>query len=110
MTMSRRGLLLKAALLAVGLAGVAVPGRAVARTTGAADSVAIRVGYFPNITHAQAVLGFGTGAFAKGLPGVDVQAKVFNAGPDELNALFAGAIDIGYIGPGPAINGFVRSR
>jgi ABC-type nitrate/sulfonate/bicarbonate transport system substrate-binding protein len=62
----------------------------------------IRVGYFPNITHAQAVLGFGTGVFARELPGVDVRGVVFNAGPDEMNALFAGAIDLGYVGPGTA--------
>ncbi len=70
----------------------------------------LRVGYFPNITHAQAVLGFGTNAFAHGLPGVNVRGVVFNAGPDEMNALFAGAIDLGYIGPGPAITGYVRSH
>jgi NitT/TauT family transport system substrate-binding protein len=70
----------------------------------------MRVGYFANITHAQAVLGFGDGAFTKGLAGVTVRPTIFGAGPDELNAIFAGAIDIGYIGPGPAINGFVRSH
>ena len=75
-----------------------------------ASAPAIRVGYFPNITHAQAVLGFGTGAFAHALPGVSVQGEVFNAGPDEMNALFAGAIDIGYIGAGPAIKGYVASH
>jgi NitT/TauT family transport system substrate-binding protein len=73
-----------------------------------ASAPRIRVGYFPNITHAQAVLGFGTGAFARALPGV--QGEVFNAGPDEMNALFAGAIDIGYIGAGPAIKGYVASH
>src|SRR5579864_5543462 len=75
-----------------------------------ADAATINVGYFPNITHAQAVLGFGEGTFARELPGVNVVGHIFNAGPDELNALFAGAIDIGYIGPGPAINGYVRSH
>src|SRR5579864_2908219 len=75
-----------------------------------ADAATINVGYFPNITHAQAVLGFGEGTFARELPGVNVVGHVFNAGPDELNALFAGAVDIGYIGPGPAINGYVRSH
>ncbi|MDB5076159.1 MAG: TauA [Chloroflexi bacterium] len=70
----------------------------------------IHVGYFPNITHAQALLGFSEHAFTRYLPNVNVTATTFNAGPDEMNALFAGAIDIGYIGAGPAINGFVRSH
>lgn len=70
----------------------------------------IRVGYFANITHAQALLGFGQGVFARDLRGVNVQGTVFAAGPDEMAALFAGAIDIGYIGPGPAINGYVKSN
>ncbi len=97
-----RRLILAALLLVVGLSSL-VGGARAAPTT-------LRVGYFPNITHAQAVLGFGQKVFTTELRGVDVQGKVFNAGPDEMNALFAGAIDIGYIGPGPAINGYVKSH
>lgn len=102
----RRVLLSSVLIVAIALASAGVTGGHNVR----AASLQLRVGYFPNITHAQAVLGFGTGAFARQLPGVDVEGKVFNAGPDEINALFAGAIDIGYIGPGPAINGYVRSH
>ena len=96
------GTALLASFVAIG--GGIIPGRAAHAAT-----VTLRVGYFPNITHAQAVLGFGLGTFARKLSGVDVQGKVFNAGPDEMNALYAGAIDMGYIGPGPAIDGYVRS-
>lgn len=105
MTGRRRAFLtvLAAGMIALsgGLAGTLAPAHAAQQ--------ALRVGYFPNITHGQAVLGFGTGVFARKLPGIDVQGKVFNAGPDEMNALFAGAIDIGYVGPGPAINAYVKS-
>jgi len=70
----------------------------------------IRVGYFPNITHAQALVGLANGTFQKALgPQVAIETKVFNAGPSAIEALFAGAIDLTYIGPGPAINGYVRS-
>src|SRR5882672_2360106 len=70
----------------------------------------IRVGYFPNITHAQALVGLANGTFQKVLgPQVVIETKVFNAGPSAIEALFAGAIDLTYIGPGPAINGYVRS-
>ncbi len=104
-TVQRRAFL---ALLAAGVAAVAAPSEHGLAPAQAAQPV-IRVGYFPNITHGQAVLGFGSGLFAKKLPGVKVQGQVFNAGPDEMNALFAGAIDIGYVGPGPAINAYVKS-
>src|SRR5262249_31338922 len=70
----------------------------------------IRVGYFPNVTHAQALIGLADGRFqqAEG-PDVTVEAKAFNAGPSAVEALFAQAIDLAYIGPGPALNGYSRS-
>src|SRR2546423_8066496 len=71
----------------------------------------VRVGYFPNLTHAVAIVGLEQGFFAKALGSeVAIDPKVFNAGPAEMEALLAGEIDVGYIGPGPAITGFVRSK
>ena len=71
----------------------------------------IRVGAFPNITHSQAMVGKATGFFEKALgPGVKIEWKTFNAGPAALEALFAGAIDMTYVGPNPAIQGYVRSN
>ena len=71
----------------------------------------IRVGAFPNITHAQAMVGKANGWFDKALgPKVKVQWTSFNAGPAAIEALFAGAIDMTYVGPNPAINGYVRSK
>ena len=71
----------------------------------------VRIGYFPNVTHAVAMVGLEQGFFAKALgPDAAIEAKVFNAGPAEIEALFAGEIDLGYVGPGPAITGFVRSK
>jgi NitT/TauT family transport system substrate-binding protein len=71
----------------------------------------IRVGYLPNLTHAVAMVGLERGFFAKALGSqTAIDSKAFNAGPAEMEALFAGAIDLGYIGPGPAITGFVRSK
>jgi NitT/TauT family transport system substrate-binding protein len=73
--------------------------------------VVIRAGHFPNITHAQGVIGQANGWFDKALaPEARVDWKVFNAGPSVIEALYAGAIDIAYIGPNPAINGYVRSQ
>jgi len=71
----------------------------------------VRVGAFPNITHAQAMVGKANGWFEKAMrPQVKVQWTSFNAGPSAIEALFAGAIDMTYVGPNPAINGYVRSN
>jgi len=69
----------------------------------------IRVGAFPNITHAQAMVGKAQGTFEKAMAPVKIDWKMFNAGPSVIEALFAGAIDMAYIGPNPAIAGYVRS-
>jgi NitT/TauT family transport system substrate-binding protein len=70
----------------------------------------IRVGYFPNIAHAQAVIGIPKGIFASYLgPDITIKSTIFNAGPSIIEAVFSEDIDIAYIGPSPAINGYVRS-
>jgi len=71
----------------------------------------IRVGAFPNITHPQAMVGKANGWFEKAMGSqVRIEWKSFNAGPSAIEALFAGAIDMTYIGPNPTINGYVRSN
>jgi NitT/TauT family transport system substrate-binding protein len=73
--------------------------------------VTVRLGYFPNLTHAVALVGVARGTFQKALgSNVTLQTKIFNAGPAEIEALFANEIDIGYVGPAPAINGYVKSN
>src|SRR5690242_18610341 len=70
----------------------------------------VRIGYFANLTHAQAVLGVASGDFQSAVAPSKVTTKVFNAGPSLIEALFAGEIDIGYVGPGPALTAFEKSR
>lgn len=69
----------------------------------------VRIGYFPNINHAQAVIGLGNGDFQKALDGVKIETQIFNAGPSAIEALFANQIDVSYVGPNPAINGYIKS-
>jgi sulfonate transport system substrate-binding protein len=71
----------------------------------------LNIGYFPNINHAQAVIGLGNNNFQKAL-GNDVQIHTytFNAGPTAIEALIAKRIDVAYVGPNPAINGYVVSE
>jgi len=74
------------------------------------ESKVLRIGYFPNINHAQAVIGLGNGDFQKALgDDVEVRTQVFNAGPSAIEALFANQVDVTYVGPNPAINGYVQS-
>ena len=70
----------------------------------------VRIACFPNITHSQALVGRAQNSF-DGIFGDDVEVEwlTFNAGPSEIEAFFAGEVDIGYIGPLPAINGYSKS-
>lgn len=71
----------------------------------------IRVGAFPNITHAQPMIGKAKGWFDKAMgSNVKIRWTSFNAGPSAIEALFSGAIDMTYVGPNPAITGYVRSQ
>lgn len=75
------------------------------------DDVTVRVAFFPNITHSQALVGKAEGKFQEAFGDANkIEWKEFNAGPAEIEALFAGEVDIGYIGPGPAINGYAKSN
>lgn len=71
---------------------------------------ALRLGYFPNLTHAQALVGDREGDFARALGATKLEIRRFNAGPSAMEALLAGELDVSYVGSGPAINAFVRSR
>lgn len=68
----------------------------------------VRLGYFANITHAQALLGKENGIFVK-KAGQPIDWKIFNAGPTAMEALLAGALDLAYVGPNPAMNAYIRS-
>ncbi len=70
-----------------------------------------RLGYMANLTHTQALIGVARGDFAAALgAGTKLVTVVFNAGPSIVEALFAGKIDVAYLGPSPAINGFLKSK
>ncbi|WP_246040994.1 aliphatic sulfonate ABC transporter substrate-binding protein [Streptomyces cadmiisoli] len=69
----------------------------------------VRIGYFPNLTHATALVGVQEGLLQKELGGTKIKASTFNAGPSEIEALNSGSVDIGWIGPSPAINGYTKA-
>ena len=83
---------------------------------GDAAPTVLRVGFFPNITHAPALVGFNEtntkgadGWFEKRL-GVKIEWYAFNAGPSAIEALLAGSIDLAYVGPNPVLNGYTRTK
>ena len=71
----------------------------------------IRVAYFPNISHAVPIIGMEKGTFQDQIGNNTViESMLFDAGPQVIESIFAGSIDIAYVGPGPAINGFLKSE
>jgi len=80
-------------------------------SAGAGGPVELRLGYFPNLTHATALAGIKKGIFADALPdNVTLTPMPFNAGPEAVEAIFSGGLDATFIGPNPAINAFSKSK
>ena len=69
----------------------------------------LRLGYFPNLTHAQALYARASGEFEQKI-GVRIKWTAFNAGPTAIESLFANAVDATFVGPSPTVNGFIKSR
>ncbi len=78
---------------------------------GSATVSSVRLGFFPNLTHAPAILGLEKAFFVDRLPsGTTINETAFSSGPAAVEALFSSAIDATFIGPSPAINAFVKSE
>ncbi len=98
----------------VGICGVLAASLAAAACGGGADgsdgATELRLGYFPNVTHAPAIIGVETGRFAEAV-GADVTIApvTFGSGTEAIEAMFAGELDASFIGPNPAINGYAKS-
>lgn len=120
------GVLLVAGLLVAGCSGSQTAGEGASSTSEGTSSTSegtesgsesaeistLRLGYFPNLTHAPALVGVQQGHFKSALAdlGITVTPTVFNAGPDAVTALFADSLDCTYIGPNPAVNAYVQSQ
>jgi sulfonate transport system substrate-binding protein len=98
------------AIFVLAACGGSNEGSSATGSTGGEEKVTLRLGYFPNITHSQPIIGLQRGTVQAVLgSNVDLKPQTFNAGPAAIEALFAGAIDATYIGPNPAINGYEQS-
>jgi len=70
----------------------------------------IRVAFFPSIGHAVPIVGIENGIFEKGIgEQIQIETKLFDSGPQVIESIFASSIDVAYVGPGPVINGFLKS-
>ncbi len=71
----------------------------------------IRIAYFPNIGHAIPIVGMEKGFFEANIGEQPrIETRVFDSGPQAIESLFANSVDLAYVGPGPAINGFLNSE
>ncbi|HEV2760102.1 MAG TPA: ABC transporter substrate-binding protein [Acidimicrobiales bacterium] len=102
-------LLVALALLTSACGGDADTSGSGSGSTATESPTALRLGYFPNVTHATALVGVQSGIFKSALGPNTLQVKTFSAGPAAVEALFSGGLDATYIGPNPAINAHVQS-
>ena len=100
------------AIIAIAVVVVVAAAPAPAAVGGGAaqpDQRVLRLGYFPVVGHAIPIVGVEQDIFSKYLPDVRIESRVFDSGPQVVEAMFAGSIDVAYVGPGPAINAFLNS-
>ena len=114
-TLVRRALIaVVGVVLLAGLAACSDDSKSMATSGGTASSssapVTVRLGYFPNITHAPAIIAVEKGYFQQALGQNKLETATFNAGPEAIDALFADSIDAAYVGPNPAVNAFQKSN
>jgi len=75
-----------------------------------AQTVPVKIGYFPNLTHAPGLVADSEGYFTKRVGDGKVKIQSFNAGPDVIQAILGGSLDISYIGPSPTVTAYAQSQ
>jgi NitT/TauT family transport system substrate-binding protein len=103
------GILASVAVLAACSRAESAPTAGANQAGGKGAAAELRLGYFPNITHATALIGVERGFFATELGSTKLTTQTFNAGPEAVSALLGNSLDIAFIGSGPAINAFAKS-
>lgn len=100
--------------VAAALIGLAMllSGCSAAQASAPAPLEQVNIGYFPNLTHAPGLIADADGGFTKQFDklGVKVSTKSFNAGPDVIQAILSGSLDISYIGPNPTVTAYIQSQ
>ena len=100
-----------AVLAGVGVIALVIIIGIVSETNKQTSENTIRVAFFPNIGHAIPIVGLERGIFEDNFGNsTAIERKLFDSGPQVIETLFAKSIDLAYVGPGPAINGFLKSE
>lgn len=86
------------------------PGTGVTTAGTSASPSSVKLGFFPNVTHAPALVGVAEGTFTEALGGTKLETFTFDAGTEAAEALLAGSLDLTFIGPNPAINAWAKSN
>lgn len=107
--MRRTRLLLAAVTVSLLALGTAACGGGSSSPKAVEGPTTIHLGYFPNVTHATAIVGVENGIFAAKLGDDTLETALFSAGPAAVEALFSGALDATYIGPNPTITAYAKS-
>ena len=95
--------------IAIGVIVVAAVAVSLASTTDPQHD-RVRVAFFPNIGHVIPIVGLESQIFSENLGDIPISPKLFDSGPQVIESLFANSIDMAYVGPGPAVNGFIKSE
>jgi len=100
------------AALAAALTGLAMLLAGCAGSASGGTIEQVNIGYFPNLTHAPGLVADAEGTFAEkfGKLNLKVSTKSFNAGPDVIQAILSGSLDISYIGPNPTVTAYIQSQ
>ena len=70
----------------------------------------IRIAFFPSIIHAVPIVGMENQIFSENLDSdLDIQVRIFDSGPQVIESIFSNSVDLAYVGPGPVINGYLKS-
>ncbi|HJM79499.1 MAG TPA: hypothetical protein QF656_03065 [Nitrosopumilus sp.] len=100
-------------ILAVGIAVVVLGSIAVVALNSSENlnENNLRIAYFPNVGHVIPIVGIEKEFFLENIDSdTKIESRVFDSGPQVIESLFANSVDIAYVGPGPAINGFLNSE
>lgn len=109
--MKRLWLTVLAGVVAVVLAMVGASCSSQKSSAAGGELPRVSLGYFPNVTHAPALVGVNRGDFEKAFAGkAHFESSSYNAGPSVIEAVFAGHLDIAYVGPSPVLNGYAMSK
>jgi NitT/TauT family transport system substrate-binding protein len=102
------------AVIAVAIAAIIVVGAYAVismNQTSTNSTTNVNIGYFANVNHAPMILSVWSGNLQNALgPSTTFKTFLFTSGGPEMTALLAGRIDIGVVGPGPAVNAYIQSK